>query len=73
MEALRGALAAKPAQQDGQTLSELCASLGIGRVKMLQLLRELKGSGKLECYRSTRLAIDGVFRSVPVYRLPNNL
>ena len=69
VKAFETALAARPQGDEGMTKNELCEQFGTCGDTMIQRLRDLAREGLLVAGRSRRPGIDGVMRSVPVYRL----
>ncbi len=68
LDALRSAMQKVPGQQ-GVTARDLKTKLGWGDDVTRRTLRELVEAGAVVCARERRMAIDGVMRVVPTYRL----
>jgi hypothetical protein len=67
---LRALMTRRRQSQEGwQSGDELASALGVPPSKCSKLLRQLHREAALEVSRQYRLAIDGVERPVPVYRI----
>lgn len=70
LEACREALLPKPGtHEDGLTLKEMAAQLGVGEVQARRVLRELIENGTAEPVKVTRVRMSGVSAKTDGYKL----